>query len=237
MTRQGEETEVEEGAEGSEPETTRDGQEATGRTLTASPANAWGSDRETAREAGRRGGRARAEQRRRDREEAELGRALGAEGAGRGVVQSVARRTSAADTAIVAALEREAKKGDVQAARAVLDWRRLDATQGAGIEAVALLDHVSALPTAALAALRSMVLDLVRESQREAEERKDPAQQHNREGSVEADQSLPQPQALAAEPEATPQRDGTPVALPARTPQSASQSGNDPQSASDTADP
>ena len=209
-------------------------QEATGRTRTASPGNAWDRDREAAREAGRRGGAATAAARRRDREAAELAGVLGREGAAEGLAASQPIRTSAADADVIAALRRDAKRGDVAAARELREWQRLDQAQGAGQEALSLALLATQLPSTLLAALRSTVLDLVRASQAEGER---PAQEQNREGSDEADRSLPLGAAALAEPEATPRSDGTPSLSTARTPQTARDSGNDPQIASDTTDP
>lgn len=228
MTRQDEATT----ADVPEPETTsapgtdhhEGAQEATGGTLTApdGPTNRW--DREQAREAGKRGGAARAAQRRRDREETELAAALGAEGAALGLADRTGRRTSAADSAVIQALERAAGKGDVAAARALLDWRRLDSAQGASPEALSLALLATQLPSVLLAALRSTVLDLVR--QHEAEKAESPAQQDNRQRSLATEQPPPSGAIALAEPDATPPSDEPLRSSTARTPQSARDSGS-----------
>lgn len=132
-------------------------QEAAGGPETPRPFH----DREKAREAGRLGGEATKRGRDEAREMARLAEAAGREGAAQGAVAAMARRASAADAEVVRALEKAAAKGDVQAARALLDWRRLDATQGAGLEASGLAQYIAQLETRQQAALRSMLIELL----------------------------------------------------------------------------
>jgi hypothetical protein len=86
---------------------------------------------------------------------------------------------------VVARLEQAAKKGDVTAARELREWRRLDPAQGVGQDALRLAQLIGQLSTEQRRAMRDWLLDALRDQDR-------PAQAHNREGSVEADDSLPE---------------------------------------------
>jgi hypothetical protein len=93
--------------------------------------------------------------------------------------------SSAVDRAVVARLEQAAKKGDVAAARELREWRRLDPAQGAGHDALRLAQLIGELSTEQRQALLGWLLDALRGQDR-------PPQASNREGSVEANDSLPE---------------------------------------------
>jgi hypothetical protein len=91
---------------------------------------------------------------------------------------------SAADRAIVSKLEAAAKRGDVAAARELREWRRLDASKGAGQDNLRLALLVSQLTTAN----RRELLDWLVERLREQES---PAHGEVREGSDRGEEALP----------------------------------------------
>ena len=87
----------------------------------------------------------------------------------------------------MAKLQAKAQAGDVAAARELREWRRLDAAQAVGADALRLGQLIAALSNPQRRALHDWLVEQL-----------SPAQQHNREGSNEADQALPEEREVAA---------------------------------------
>ena len=142
-------------------------------------------DPEKAREAGRKGGLARQAQLRAEREALE--ELPGAdEGAALGRTAAAAGAASTQDRAIVRKLQAKAQAGDVAAARELREWRRLDAAQAVGADALRMAQLVSALSNPQRRALHDWLVEQL-----------SPAQQDIREGSNEVDQALPEEREVA----------------------------------------
>ena len=127
---------------------------------------------ETAREAGKKGGKAR----RRTRQELELLEGA-VPGDGKAAAAGVARPQ---DDAVVRRLQAKAEAGDVAAARELREWRRLDPAAELTQDALRLGVLITQLSAAARRRLLDLVLDVA----------KDAANDGIREGSVESDQTL-----------------------------------------------
>jgi len=151
---------------------------------------------EEARRAGSLGGKATKAARQAAREAAEQAELLAAEGAPGGAVAAAAAVSDPGRRDILAALLRDAKRGDVAAARELREWMRLDPSSGASVEAAQLATLITRLPVSARAALRTVVLDLAREEE--------PAQEGIREGSDDVDQSPPATESRELEAEGLP---------------------------------
>src|SRR5262252_5948806 len=166
-------------------------------------------DREKAREAGRKGGLARADRRRQeqaaleDLPEPEEGVARDGMAVAGGVASAQAR-------AVVAKLQAKAQAGDVAAARELREWLRLDPAREAGRDALRLALLVAQLTTVQRRALHDWLIEQL-----------SPANGNNREGSNEVEQLAPSP-AVDRKAEAHPPqpRDSEPTR--AAEPQSAS---------------
>ena len=153
-------------------------------------------DPEVAREAGRRGGIARQAQLRAEREALqELPE--GASGAAAGGTSPAAEHARTQDRAIVQKLQAKAKAGDIAAARELREWRRLDAAQAVGADALRMAQLVAALSASQRRALHAWLIEQLGEQE-------SPAYDHNREGSDDVDRSLPEQEAGSREAEGHP---------------------------------
>jgi len=109
-------------------------------------------------------------------------------------VAAGAALASTQDRAIVAKLQAKAQAGDIGAARELREWRKQDAVQAVGRDALRIGQLVSALSRPQLRALHDWLVEQL-----------SPAQEDIREGSNEGDQALPEEQEVATSEPLPPQ--------------------------------
>jgi hypothetical protein len=117
-------------------------------------------------------------------------------------------------------LEKDAAAGDVAAARELREWRRRDPAREAGADALRLALLVSRLSTVQRRALFDWLTETLAEEEL-------PAQQDNRQGSIETVQALPHAAKPVVEPDSHPPEPRDSDDAAGTAPQTATDSANE----------